>query len=254
MISSVIRESDEGRRMGSDIKPIETRYKGYRFRSRLEARWAVFFDNMGLRWRYEVEGFDLGERGWYLPDFYLPDWGCFVEIKPDIPDDNTVMKMARLANNLHDGGNRLLQHMILCGTPGLPSIDICPNGADANLTTGDGYVCLTVTAATEDLGVVPIECFAMVNGGKDLDVWPIYLECGGQKSGDEDCELENPMVTFPVTVNNVRRTGKYLGLVLPFGPILRMYKGAGVIYRAPKLLYAYTAARSARFEHGETPA
>lgn len=26
------------------IKPIETRYKGCRFRSRPEARWAVFFD------------------------------------------------------------------------------------------------------------------------------------------------------------------------------------------------------------------
>ena len=26
------------------IKPIETKYNGYRFRSRLEARWAVFFD------------------------------------------------------------------------------------------------------------------------------------------------------------------------------------------------------------------
>jgi len=26
------------------IKAIETQYRGYRFRSRLEARWAVFFD------------------------------------------------------------------------------------------------------------------------------------------------------------------------------------------------------------------
>lgn len=30
------------------MKAIETRYKGYRFRSRLEARWAVFFDALGL--------------------------------------------------------------------------------------------------------------------------------------------------------------------------------------------------------------
>jgi hypothetical protein len=43
------------------IKPIETHYKGYRFRSRLEARWAVFFDELGLRWEYEREGFDLGD-------------------------------------------------------------------------------------------------------------------------------------------------------------------------------------------------
>jgi hypothetical protein len=39
------------------IKPIETRYKGYRFRSRLEARWAVFFDTMEIPWEYEKEGF-----------------------------------------------------------------------------------------------------------------------------------------------------------------------------------------------------
>ena len=31
------------------VKPIETQYHGYRFRSRLEARWAVFFDVMGIK-------------------------------------------------------------------------------------------------------------------------------------------------------------------------------------------------------------
>ena len=46
------------------IKAIETQYKGYRFRSRLEARWAVFFDALQVRWDYELEGFDLGEMGW----------------------------------------------------------------------------------------------------------------------------------------------------------------------------------------------
>lgn len=64
------------------IKPIETRYKNYRFRSRLEARWAVFFDALGLEWQYEPEGYDLGEYGWYLPDFYLPYFNLFVEVKP----------------------------------------------------------------------------------------------------------------------------------------------------------------------------
>ena len=57
------------------IKAIETEYKGYRFRSRLEARWAVFFDALGVQWFYEHEGFDLGKSGWYLPDFWLPQSG-----------------------------------------------------------------------------------------------------------------------------------------------------------------------------------
>lgn len=40
-------------------KPIETSYKGYRFRSRHEARWAVFFDVVKIKWEYEPEGFEL---------------------------------------------------------------------------------------------------------------------------------------------------------------------------------------------------
>lgn len=65
------------------IKPIETYYNGYRFRSRLEARWAVFFDAAGIKYQYEPEGFEVGE--WkYLPDFYLPDLGVYVEVKPNI--------------------------------------------------------------------------------------------------------------------------------------------------------------------------
>ena len=55
------------------MKPIETEYKGYRFRSRLEAKWAVFFDTCGVKWEYEPEGFDLGDGLYYLPDFLLHD-------------------------------------------------------------------------------------------------------------------------------------------------------------------------------------
>ncbi len=38
---------------------LETMYRGVVFRSRLEARWAVFFDWMYIRWEYEKEGVDL---------------------------------------------------------------------------------------------------------------------------------------------------------------------------------------------------
>lgn len=55
------------------MKAIETEYKGYRFRSRLEARWAVFFDACGVKWEYEPEGYDLGNGQYYLPDFLLHD-------------------------------------------------------------------------------------------------------------------------------------------------------------------------------------
>lgn len=68
--------------MSPAVKPIETRYKGYRFRSRLEARWAVYFDALGIDFEYEKEGYDLGELGLYLPDFWLPQVGMFAEVKP----------------------------------------------------------------------------------------------------------------------------------------------------------------------------
>lgn len=63
------------------IQPIETEYNGYRFRSRLEARWAVFFDTLGIEYRYEPEGFEFEDGTRYLPDFWLPDAGIWIEIK-----------------------------------------------------------------------------------------------------------------------------------------------------------------------------
>lgn len=54
------------------IQAIETKYKGHRFRSKLEAKWAVFLDHMGVCWDYEPQGFHLGRAGNYLPDFFLP--------------------------------------------------------------------------------------------------------------------------------------------------------------------------------------
>lgn len=89
-----------------DIKVIETQYKGCRFRSRLEARWAVLFDALGVKWEYEKEGYDLGELGYYLPDFWLPHtvndlaqegWGLWCEIKPFRATDVELQKAIALA-------------------------------------------------------------------------------------------------------------------------------------------------------------
>jgi len=55
-----------------DVKAIERSTTAYRFRSRLEARWAVFFDTLGVKYEYEKEGYDL-DGTWYLPDFWLPE-------------------------------------------------------------------------------------------------------------------------------------------------------------------------------------
>lgn len=76
-----------------EIKAKETEYNGYLFRSRLEARWAVFFDALGVEYEYEPEGFELPSGKGYLPDFRVTLWGVrgvrdngphtlYIEIKP----------------------------------------------------------------------------------------------------------------------------------------------------------------------------
>lgn len=85
-----------------DAKP--TVYSGVQFRSRLEARWAAFYDSFGLKWIYEP--IDFG--GW-SPDFLLHNgkYKDFVEVKPiteiDIPTSNKMIR--------HCGGSG----MLLCG-------------------------------------------------------------------------------------------------------------------------------------------
>ena len=37
------------------IIALPTKYAGIQFRSRLEARWAVFFDALKIKWEYEPE-------------------------------------------------------------------------------------------------------------------------------------------------------------------------------------------------------
>lgn len=119
--------------MSTTIPAIETRYAGYLFRSRTEARWAVFFDALGIAWEYEPEGYDLGEVGWYLPDFWLPlptveypNAGYFVEIKGVKPTNDYLTKLCTLAINS--------KHNVWCfvGAPGKQLQFRAHNSGDAS--------------------------------------------------------------------------------------------------------------------------
>lgn len=79
------------------MKAIETRIYGRRFRSRLEARWSVAFTEAQIEWDYEPEGFDLGEAGTYLPDFWLPQVSMWAEVKPRPLSSEELEKAAALA-------------------------------------------------------------------------------------------------------------------------------------------------------------
>ena len=75
-------------------------YRGIRFRSRLEARWAKLFSELGIDWMYETEGYNIalkdGTHIRYLPDFVLrggsircPD-PLFVEVKGDMKAEDAI--------------------------------------------------------------------------------------------------------------------------------------------------------------------
>lgn len=108
------------------IHAIETRYAGRLFRSRLEARWAVFYDAIGIPWVYEPEGFQLidgdGQLVHYLPDFFLPQQDCYIEIKPTEPTDHEGNKAALLAQLTQK------QVFIFIGQPGYHQDSGYPSG------------------------------------------------------------------------------------------------------------------------------
>lgn len=63
--------------------PLTIQYGGYRMRSKLEAKWAVFLDYLQIEFQYEPRVYSLEGNLGYLPDFYLPEQDVFLEVKPD---------------------------------------------------------------------------------------------------------------------------------------------------------------------------
>lgn len=88
---------------------LPTRYDGVLYRSRQEARYALFFSKLGLPFRYETEGWRVKGGTCYLPDFYFPTQEdevertkkgmreCYLEIKPNEPTLEEALKAEWLA-------------------------------------------------------------------------------------------------------------------------------------------------------------
>lgn len=63
-----------------DVRGKWVDYNGTKMRSTYEARLAKLLDASGIEWKYEPKRFDL-EDCTYLPDFFLPATGEYVEVK-----------------------------------------------------------------------------------------------------------------------------------------------------------------------------
>jgi len=257
------------------IKAIETRYKGYRFRSRLEARWAVALDHMRIKWQYEPEGYNLGDLGCYLPDFLLPELNTYLEIKAGSPTEDEKNKFYAL-----------LQHKQAFGAWGFdfnssPSI-LHQFPGDKELEPGEEYCGnwftdsgpnpwpsklprLTKTHILHDIPmdesndmVCPIcgENYVHVDNPVTLiDDYPHAIGCRGPvhvfNALSELCSHKwQLVVAFHKGNTTVALTIKEDGLITPFEHLTNATPWGGV---TPLFLAATEAARSARFEHGESP-
>jgi hypothetical protein len=97
------------------VKGIPTRYRSTQFRSRLEARWAAFFDIVLWDWIYEP----VDVRG-YIPDFLIQgNRPMFIEVGPCITESDYIDKSEKA-----DKEAAHLQHdFLVVGVTPLPSRD-----------------------------------------------------------------------------------------------------------------------------------
>ena len=199
------------------MKVLETTYRGIRFRSRLEARWAVFFDELGLKWEYEKEGYDLGRSGRYLPDFFFPDQSrcrtMFVEIKPQLPVDEETGRskwphevdgwkesFKKLTALGEQSGLCCVHTVMLCGTPG--PVEIYErNSYEGFVPADDGYL----WCQCPECGALGVQ----------------YEGRSARNYHSKKCSIGKSKVDRVHNVNS------------------------------PELLWAYAVARSARFDDGE---
>lgn len=72
--------------MVREVNAIETEFEGVKYRSRTEARWAVFLKHLGLHFEYESELVTLSSGEKYLPDFFIHEFNVYFEVKPSNED------------------------------------------------------------------------------------------------------------------------------------------------------------------------
>lgn len=231
------------------IKPIETKYKGYRFRSRLEARWAVFFETLGCSWEYEPEGFDLNGL-YYLPDFKVKYPGgdsYWFEVKSSVKNltDEDVKKMTLFARHVDT-------IYLLDGTPEFGSYFWFSNNLEGLTHDAWSDYSREVYDSIQD----------------DISNVYNYAKAIGKANERSIKQLKLQSDTSIISMNANTVKGNSRDIINEptqrWGDVLYTHEDGGRIwggeyggnvdsYWHPLLTQAVTAARSARFEHGENP-
>lgn len=232
------------------IQAIETSYAGCRFRSRLEARWAHFFDTLGLKWEYEPQGYLVGNaQRPYLPDFYLTDLGTWVEVKGSAEHLNVSLMLDAVHPTHGLGRSDPYHHIRLLILGDLPR----PGVPHAHWTISQSAV---IGVPPRNFPPTP----GIGRGGDCVFTRPLYGLSAFWPVPDviPDLVAEKAGVTAE-QLAALRRWGALLQPVCrstPKQPRHDLTEAVPVskLGFLPRLDMAYEKARSARFEHGEVPA
>lgn len=208
------------------IKAIQTQYKGYHFRSRLEARWAVFFDALGLEWEYEPEGFDLGDGVYYLPDFKVTNKdGSYVWYEIKAGNVGGCEKFDKFEKLVRESSKIITD-------------------PEAIMLSGDPHT-MVLNNASPYVGICPRCCLIGNSGGWDYNYsyYPeeIYAYDCQQCDGHTPCGGSD------------MESGALCDVTPWKGTLEVLFLDYHDKY-FPKITAACNAARSARFEHGESGA
>ena len=235
------------------VKAIQTRYAGHHFRSRTEARWAVFLDALGVPWQYEPEGYETA-AGPYLPDFRLtldPGWWnerlWYPDPDPSDPDAATCVCNGTVVRHCPYHNPE--------PTPRTVFLEIKPDTGRAEAPdprwvemAGHAEFYVAYGLPRIEVGEQPAEFKSLVQ-----------VHADGETHGNEffrDC----PICPYVDLCYN----GALLACAPPWvedGGCHGATRCCGVVWpeahtaplraSSPRLVAAYTAASSARFEHGE---
>jgi hypothetical protein len=232
------------------IPAIQTSYHGCRFRSRREARWAVFLDHLAIPWEYEPQGYVVGGEP-YLPDFLIypgTEQATWFEVKGQFPARDELAKAAGLAK---DTGIRTYLYFGPVEQPG-PGLS-------------------RITTWTEFMGEVDLawrwhDKHGWIMDGDEPAKWEIDLpptafrfDAGGSFGATH--RREQPKSGFwwwTDCPHCGQAVIKLRGQVGWCPSVTEPPEGEDLYPRfaheTPRLREAYHAARSARFEHGESGA
>lgn len=212
------------------IKAIETEYNGYKFRSRLEARWAVFFDALGVEYEYEPEGYEYWETedGFtrWLPDFRLPK------------ENNVLVEVKGSDEALSKDWDRLSLAVDYFNTP-----------------ASDGLLILGEIPNPNDIGWGAIPVFSYLEWAKGVRCdFAAFVSNRRKHLVTGTADILSSMFSFDGGRFDVEHTSAYCDMPECVTTRSRVISRDDLLScKFSELKEAYKLARQARFEHGETP-